>query len=237
MFWTLHQLFDIFRWTRGFDQIMNYDIARKRMVDSQLVSRGIKDRRVIEAMLKVPRHKFVEEAMAAQSYSDTPLPIGEKQTISQPYMVALMTELLQLNGTEKVLEIGTGSGYQAAILAMTARRVYTVERIRSLALRARKALDSLGMLNVNIKMDDGTEGWQEEAPFDAIIVTAGAPEIPQALTSQLKIGGRLVIPVGDQYEQRLLRLLKREDGSLQQEQSVSCRFVKLVGKHGWSVDE
>jgi len=144
---------------------MNFEIARKRMVESQIVSRGVKDRRLLEAMLKVPRHVFVEEAMAAQAYSDTPLPIGEKQTISQPYMVALMTELLELSGKEKVLEIGTGSGYQAAILATMADRVYTVERIRSLALKARKALDSLGLLNVNIRISDGTIGWEEEAPL------------------------------------------------------------------------
>ncbi len=151
------------------------------MVEAQIIARGITDRRVIEAMLKVPRHFFVEEAMSAQAYSDSSLPIGEKQTISQPYMVAFMTELLGLNGSEMVLEIGTGSGYQADILATIAKKVCTVERIRPLALRARKALDSLGLLNVNIKIDDGTDGWASEAPFDAIIVTAGAPDIPQAL--------------------------------------------------------
>lgn len=215
---------------------MNYEIARKRMVETQLVARGITDRRVVEAMLKVPRHIFVEEAMSAQTYSDSSLPIGEKQTISQPYMVALMTELLQLNGTERVLEIGTGSGYQAAILATIAKRVYTIERIRSLALRARKALDSLGLLNVNIKIDDGTDGWATDAPFDAIIVTAGAPEVPQTLISQLKIGGRLVIPVGDQIEQTLVRITKREDGTVSRENSVSCRFVKLIGKFGWTAE-
>ena len=204
------------------------------MVETQLIDRGITDRRVIEAMLKVPRHFFVEEAMSAQAYSDSSLPIGEKQTISQPYMVALMTELLQLTGTEMVLEIGTGSGYQAAILATIAKKVYTVERIRPLALRARKALDRLGLLNVNIKIDDGTDGWATEAPFDAIIVTAGAPEIPQALVAQLKVGGRLVIPVGSQSEQTLVRICKREDGTIVQENSVGCRFVKLIGKFGWS---
>ena len=145
-----------------------------------------------------------------------------------------MTELLQLDGSEKVLELGTGSGYQAAILATMANRVYTIERIRSLALRARKALDSLGLLNVNIKIDDGTEGWASEAPFDVIIVTAGAPEIPQTLISQLKTGGRLVIPVGDQVEQNLIRVVKKQDGSLSQESMTSCRFVKLIGKQGWT---
>lgn len=216
---------------------MNYEIARKRMVETQLVARGITDRRVIEAMLKVPRHVFVEEAMSAQAYIDSALPIGEKQTISQPYMVALMTELLQVSNNDKVLEIGTGSGYQAAILATIAKRVYTIERIRPLALRARRALDSLGLLNINIKIDDGTDGWPDEAPFDAIIVTAGAPEIPNTLISQLKVGGRLVIPVGDLFEQILVRATKREDGSVFREDFVGCRFVKLVGKFGWSAED
>ena len=212
---------------------MNYEIARKRMVDSQLIARGIKDRRVIEAMLSTPRHLFVEEAMAAQAYSDSPLPIGEKQTISQPYMVALMTELLALNGTEKVLEVGTGSGYQAAILAKLADRVYTVERIRSLAMRARKALDSLGLLNINLKISDGTIGWDEEAPFDAIMVTAGAPTVPPAYIDQLKPGGRLVIPVGGEALQTLVRITKNTDGSVTREEYGGCRFVKLIGVHSW----
>jgi protein-L-isoaspartate(D-aspartate) O-methyltransferase len=216
---------------------MNYDISRRRMVETQIIARGIRDRLVIEAMLKVPRHIFVEEAMSAQAYSDSPLPIGEKQTISQPYMVALMTELLHLTGDEKVLEIGTGSGYQAAILATIANRVYTVERIRPLALRARKALDSLGLLNINIKIGDGTDGWETEAPFNAILVTAGAPDIPETLLSQLSIGGRLVIPVGDQFEQTLVKVTKNDDGSVCHETSVACRFVKLIGKHGWALEE
>ena len=215
---------------------MNFEIARKRMVEAQLVARGIKDQRVIDAMLRVPRHLFVAEAMAAQAYSDSPLPIGEKQTISQPYMVALMSELLRLAGGEKVLEIGTGSGYQAAILSTLGARVYTVERHRPLALQARRVLDGLGMLNVNLKIGDGSDGWPEEAPFDAIMVTAGAPEIPQNLLSQLATGGRLVIPVGSQHEQILKRVTRTADG-YQYEQSVGCRFVRLVGKSGWSVEE
>jgi protein-L-isoaspartate(D-aspartate) O-methyltransferase len=212
---------------------MNFEVARKRMVETQIVARGIHDRRVIEAMLKIPRHLFVEEAMAAQAYNDNPLPIGEKQTISQPYMVALMTELLELKGKEKVLEIGTGSGYQAAVLAVLAERVCTMERIRPLAMRARKVLDGLGLLNVNIRVADGTCGWEEEAPFDAILVTAGAPEIPNALVSQLAVGGRLVLPVGDQFSQTLVRIVRQRDGSCTIEDSIGCRFVKLVGKHGW----
>lgn len=212
---------------------MNFDIARKRMVDSQLIARGIRDQRVIEAMLAIPRHLFVEEAMAAQAYSDTPLPIGEKQTISQPYMVALMSELLALKGGEKVLEIGTGSGYQAAVLARLADRVYTVERIRPLALRARKVLDSLGLLNINLKITDGTSGWEEEAPFDAIMVTAGAPSVPPAFVDQLRPGGRLVIPVGGEAFQVLTRVTRNADGSVTCEECGGCRFVKLIGAHSW----
>ncbi|MRR05763.1 MAG: protein-L-isoaspartate(D-aspartate) O-methyltransferase [Deltaproteobacteria bacterium] len=215
---------------------MNYDIARKRMVENQVLGRGIQDRRVIDAMLKIPRHLFVEEAMAEQAYNDNPLPIGERQTISQPYMVALMSELLELTGKERVLEIGTGSGYQAAVLAVLADRVYTMERIRPLAMRARKVLDSLGLLNVNIKVDDGTCGWEEEAPFDAIIVTAGAPEIPKALVGQLAPGGRLVLPVGNQVSQTLVKVRKGQDGALSVEESIGCRFVKLIGKHGWEAE-
>ena len=214
---------------------MNHDFARKRMVDTQLVARGIKDIRVVEAMLKVPRHLFVQEAMAAQAYSDSSLPIGEKQTISQPYMVALMTELLELSGVENVLEIGTGSGYQAAVLAQLVKRVYTIERIPSLAAMARRIFDTLGLTNIAMKIDDGTVGWEKEAPFDAIIVTAGSPDIPSSLLDQLAPLGRLVIPVGDQNEQILYRLRKMEDNSISSETSVGCRFVKLIGKDGWSI--
>lgn len=212
---------------------MNFDIARRRMIDS-LIERGITDRRVIEAIQKVPRHIFVEEAMSAQAYSDSSLPIGDRQTISQPYIVALMTELLQLTGSEKVLEVGTGSGYQAAILAILADRVYTIERLRPLAMRARKALDSLGLLNVNMKIGDGSEGWESEAPFDAILVTAGAPDIPEPLIEQLRSGGRLIIPIGTQYDQVMVKIVKGEDGSIAREKSVDCRFVKLLGRCGWS---
>lgn len=216
---------------------MNFDITRRRMVETQIIGRGIKDRRVIDTMLKVPRNIFVEEAMAAQAYSDSALPIGEKQTISQPYMVALMSEMLQLTGREKVLELGTGSGYQTAILAELADRVYTIERIRPLALRARKALDRLHYLNVNLKIGDGTDGWPEEAPFDGIIVTAGAPEVPVHLVEQLALGGRLVIPVGNEIDQTLVRITKGQDGIVTREESVPCRFVKLIGKYGWGGEE
>jgi protein-L-isoaspartate(D-aspartate) O-methyltransferase len=218
---------------------MNFEVARKKMVQEQIAARGVNDPRVIDAMLRIPRHIFVQEAMAAQAYSDTALPIGEKQTISQPYMVALMTELLGLTGREKVLEIGTGSGYQTAILATLADRVCTAERIRPLALRARKCLDSLGLFNVMLRINDSEGspiGWEEEAPFDAILVTAGAPDVPQVLIDQLAINGRLVIPVGNELEQGLLKIVKQADGSLETITSVGCRFVPLIGRQGWQID-
>lgn len=209
---------------------------RKKMVQDQILARGITDRSVIDAMLKIPRHIFVQEAFAAQAYSDKALPIGEKQTISQPYIVALMTEKLALTPRDRVLEIGTGSGYQTAILATLADRVYSAERIRPLALRARKCLDSLKLFNVQLRINDSegsSIGWDEEAPFDAIIVTAGAPEVPSILTDQLALGGRLVIPVGDDSCQQLITIIKNENGELLHEPSVSCRFVPLIGKQGW----
>jgi len=211
---------------------MDFPKARLKMVEEQIISRGISDSRVIAAMKKVPRHLFVEEALQSQGYSDHPLPIGEKQTISQPYMVALMTEALQLTGKEKVLEIGAGSGYQTAILAELGEKVFSIERIRSLAIRARKLLYELGYFNIEIKIFDGTYGWVEEGPFDAIIVTAGAPNIPQPLIDQLTIGGRLVIPVGDAFVQDLIRVIKTEEG-VKKEDLGGCRFVKLIGKYGW----
>jgi len=212
--------------------MIDFPKARLRMVEEQIIGRGIKDSRAIAAMKKVPRHLFVEEALQSQAYSDHPLPIGDKQTISQPYIVALMTEALKLEGREKVLEIGTGSGYQTAILAELAAKVFSIERIRSLAINARKLIYELGYLNVEIKFSDGTSGWAEESPFNAIIVTAGAPEIPQPLVDQLAIGGRLVVPVGDPYSQDLLRIIKTEQG-MKKEDLGGCRFVKLIGKHGW----
>lgn len=216
---------------------MNIDVSRKRMVETQIIAKGITDRRVIDAMLKLPRHLFVQEAMASQAYNDTSLPIGEKQTISQPYMVAIMTELLELAGNERVLEIGTGSGYQAALLSHLARRVYTIERIPSLASRARKLFDSLGLTNISMKIDDGSRGWASEAPFDAIIVTAGAPEIPRALVGQLSPEGRLLVPVGDQDSQLLTLVRKSADGDFTVEKSTPCRFVKLIGSEGWSLPD
>jgi len=204
---------------------------------AELERRGITDQRVIGAMLELPRHLFVEEAMAAQAYSDTSLPIGEKQTISQPYIVAKMTQLLELSGRERVLELGTGSGYQAAVLATLADRVYTVERIRPLAMKARKVLDGLRLLNVNLRIGDGTDGWPEEAPFDAILVTAGSPQIPQCLIDQLAPGGRLVIPVGDRVDQQLVLVKKNLDGSVERQEADGCRFVRLIGRNGWSEEQ
>lgn len=211
---------------------LNFAKARQKMVDEQIASRGIRDLRVLNAMSKVPRHLFVEEALHGQAYNDYPLPIGEKQTISQPYMVALMTEALDLKGDERVLEIGTGSGYQTAILAELAEWVYSIERIRSLANNARKLLDELNCYNVEIRVSDGTQGWKEKAPYQAITVTAGAPEIPQPLLDQLVPGGRLVVPVGDAFSQTLVRVI-RTKGGFKREDMGGCHFVKLIGKHGW----
>jgi protein-L-isoaspartate(D-aspartate) O-methyltransferase len=215
--------------------MIDFSKARLKMVEEQITSRGTKDARLIAAMKKIPRHLFVEEALQSQAYTDHPLPIGEKQTISQPYMVALMTEALLLTGKEEVLEIGTGSGYQTAILAELSEKVFSVERIRSLAIRARKLLYELGYFNVEIKIFDGTFGWMEESPFDAIVVTAGSPDIPQPLIDQLAIGGRLVIPVGDAFVQDLFRVTKTEEG-VRKEDLGGCRFVKLIGKYGWEAD-
>jgi len=213
--------------------MVDFPKARVKMVEEQIISREIKDPRVIAAMKKVPRHLFVEEALQSQAYSDHPLPIGEKQTISQPYMVALMTEALQLTGKKRVLEIGAGSGYQTAILAELAERVFSIERIRPLAIRARQLIYELGYFNVEIKIFDGTYGWAEEGPFDAIMVTAGGPDIPQPLLDQLTMGGRLVIPVGDAFVQDLIRITKTGEG-IKKEDLGGCRFVKLIGKYGWN---
>jgi protein-L-isoaspartate(D-aspartate) O-methyltransferase len=211
----------------------SFSIARRRMVEEQVIARGIADQRVIDAMFKVPRHKFVEQALEGKAYQDAPLPIGEKQTISQPYMVAVMSEALALEGSETVLEVGTGSGYQAAVLALLADRVFSLERIPSLARRARKVLDECGFGKVNIRLADGTQGWQEMAPFDAILVTAGAPEVPQHYLDQLAVGGRLVIPVGDRESQLLLRITRTGKQEYMEEKMLGCRVVPLIGNHGW----
>ena len=209
-----------------------FAINRERMIEEQLVPRGISDPRVLEAMRQVPRHLFVEDAKQAHAYGDFPLPIGSGQTISQPYIVALMTEALQLKGTERVLEIGTGSGYQAAILSRLCLRVYTIERIDALVGRARRVFDRLRYHNIVSRIDDGTEGWSAEAPFDGILVTAGGPRIPDPLLAQLADPGRLVIPVGDQGVQDL-QLVEKRDGGLTVRTIEQVRFVDLIGAYGW----
>lgn len=203
------------------------------MVEQQLISRGIGDAGVLEAFRKVPRHLFLDEALWPQAYEDHPLPIGEKQTISQPYIVALMTESLHLTGKERVLEIGTGSGYQAAILCELAEEVYSVERIPSLAKRARKVLDSLKYSNIIIRIGDGTNGLKEYSPYYGIITTAAAPEAPDPLLRQLEINGKLIIPIGDEYSQDLRVYVKEAEDTYREESLGGCRFVKLIGEHGW----
>lgn len=216
---------------------IDFAFARRRMVEQHIKPRGVTDPLVLEAMLKVPRHLFVEEALRSQAYGDYPLPIGQKQTISQPYMVAVMTEALRLKGGEKVLEIGTGSGYQAAVLSCIAGRVYTVERIAELARRARRVLDQIAYTNINIKVTDGTYGWEEEQPFDGILVTAGAPSVPSSYLQQLSIGARLVIPVGSLGSQTLMRVTKTGEGRYEEERLLDCRFVPLIGRNGWQKEE
>lgn len=206
---------------------------REDMVKRQLESRGIKDKNVLNAMRVVPRHLFVSEALMDQAYGDYPLPIGEQQTISQPHIVAEMTQSLELSKDDRVLEVGTGSGYQAAILAQIVFKVYTIERIHSLFLKTRKLFDTLKYHNIVTRYSDGTTGWKEESPFDAIIVTAGGPEIPEVLVNQLADGGRLVIPVGDQNVQELVKVSKDRRGGVNVTNMGGCRFVKLVGEYGW----
>jgi protein-L-isoaspartate(D-aspartate) O-methyltransferase len=202
------------------------------MIEEQLVARGITDPRVLDAMRTVPRHLFVEDAMQAHAYGDFPLPIGSGQTISQPYIVALMTLALHLTGIERILEIGTGSGYHAAILSRLCQKVYTVERIDGLVSRARKVFDKLRYYNIVSRIDDGTVGWPSEAPFDAIVVTAGGPRIPEPLLDQLADPGRLVLPGGGQLVQDL-PLVETRDGDITLSTLEQVRFVDLIGAHGW----
>jgi protein-L-isoaspartate(D-aspartate) O-methyltransferase len=202
------------------------------MIEEQLTRRGITDPRVIDAMRRVSRHLFVEEALRDRAYGDHPLPIGEHQTISQPYIVALMTSLLALEGTEKVLEVGTGSGYQTAVLAALSRRVCSIERLPALAARARSLIEGLGISNVWIRVGNGTLGWPDEAPFDRILVAAGGPAVPPPLFQQLAEGGRLVIPLGDSAGQTLT-LVENVDGTMRTTPFGDCTFVKLVGKYAW----
>jgi protein-L-isoaspartate(D-aspartate) O-methyltransferase len=210
----------------------DFEVLRNTMVASQLIPRGIKDKRVLDAMRKIPRHIFIGGSLQDKAYDDSALPIGENQTISQPYMVAIMTEMLELKGNEKVLEIGTGSGYQTAILAELAREVFTIERIETLAKNAEEKLLSLGYNNIHVKADDGTSGWEEKAPFDRILITAGAPHVPKPLIDQLADNGIIIIPVGDRFVQRLLIIKKSED-KLIEEHHIPCVFVPLIGEYGW----
>ena len=210
----------------------HYTAMRHRMVEAQIAARGVSDPRVLAAMTKVPRHRFIPNHLWDQAYNDYPLPIGEDQTISQPYIVALMTEMLELQDTDRVLEIGTGSGYQAAILAELAAQVCTMDRVASLLAQAEQIFTSLGYSNIKTRVGDGTLGWPEEMPFEAIIVTAGAPQVPRPLAEQLALGGRLVIPVGDRWSQTLTCVRKTTDG-LKFEYHGGCRFVRLIGEHGW----
>ncbi|MGE0085208.1 MAG: protein-L-isoaspartate(D-aspartate) O-methyltransferase [Desulfococcaceae bacterium] len=215
---------------------ITYSRQREEMVRRQIEARGVTDQKVLDAMRKVPRHLFVGDALADQAYGDFPLPIGEQQTISQPYMVAEMTQALALSEEDRVLEIGTGSGYQAAVLAEIVFRVYTVERISALYIRTRKLFDRLHYHNIVTRYSDGTMGWEDESPFDAIIVTAGSPGIPAPLVRQLAVGGRMVIPVGNRFTQDLVKIYKDQNG-IRQASLGGCRFVKLIGTHGWKKEE
>jgi protein-L-isoaspartate(D-aspartate) O-methyltransferase len=206
---------------------------RRMMVETQIRKRGVSSARVLEAMAAVPRHEFVPIKFRSDAYADKPLPIGEAQTISQPYMVAAMTEALELTGSERVLEIGTGSGYQAAVLSLLVPQVITVESHTSLALAAQKRLSHLGYANVHVHNGDGSAGFPDAAPYDAILVTAGAPEIPRVFASQLRDGGRIVIPVGDRDNQELVRA-RMENGELKSHALFHCKFVPLLGRFGWS---
>ncbi len=211
---------------------VKYARQREEMVKRQIEARHISATPVLAAMRKVPRHLFVSEALRHKAYEDYPLPIGEQQTISQPFIVAEMTQALDLGPNDRVLEIGTGSGYQAAILAEIAYRVYTIERLHPLYIQARRLFDRLQYHNIVMRYTDGTKGWKSESPFDAIIVTAGAPQTPQALVDQLAPGGRMVIPVGDQYAHDLIKITKGP-GGIRKHNLGGCRFVKLIGEEGW----
>jgi protein-L-isoaspartate(D-aspartate) O-methyltransferase len=211
---------------------LDYPVARARMVKEQLLMRGVTDERVLRAMSIVPRHLFVDQGFWPRAYSDHPLPIGEKQTISQPYIVGMMCQELGPGDSARVLEIGTGSGYQTAVLAVMGVTVYTIERFEDLSKHAQRILKKLGIGGINFKIADGTVGWVEEAPFDRIIVTAGSPSVPDELVDQLAIGGRLVIPVGDRNAQRLT-VIEKGEKYLEKRDAGDCAFVPLVGRKGW----
>jgi protein-L-isoaspartate(D-aspartate) O-methyltransferase len=211
---------------------MDFQELRNIMVKTQLIPRGIRDKRVLDVMKKVPRHLFLDESMQHRGYDDMALAIGEGQTISQPYMVAVMTELLELKGDERVMEIGTGSGYQAAILAELAKEIYTIERIPVLSEQAEARFYALGYKNIHVKVSDGTSGWPEESPFDRIIVTAGTPKLPEPLMEQLSDEGIIIAPVGDRFSQQIIKVVKSEE-TLSESFHTPCVFVPLIGAHGW----
>ena len=213
--------------------IQSYAGQRRKMVEEQLVERGVKDLSLLEVMSRVPRHLFAQESLQHRAYGDTPLPIGENQTLSQPYIVGAMTEALDLKGEERVLEIGTGSGYQTAILAELSRQVFTIERLNNLSRKAQNILEGLNYMNIVFKMFDGTYGWPDQAPFDAILITASAREIPSLLVRQLGAEGRLVAPIGEADKQKLVVLTKNGD-RVSRRDLGSCKFVPLIGKYGWS---
>jgi len=215
----------------------DFKTLRDEMVSRQIAARGVRDERVLEAMGTVPREAFVPERLAELAYNDNPLPIGEEQTISQPYVVALMAEALELRPEDRVLEIGAGSGYAAAVLSRLAREVWAVERHESLALEARERLARLGYSNVQVHQGDGTLGWPEGAPYDAIVVAAGGPEIPRALLDQLAEGGRLVIPIGPDVRSQNLVRVRRKDGRYFREDLGPVRFVPLIGAQGWREED
>lgn len=215
---------------------INFDAARSRMVENQIAARGITSPRVLEAFRQVPRHQFVSANQQIYAYQDGPLPIGKGQTISQPYIVAYMTEKLELSGGERVLEIGTGSGYQAAILSLLAEEIHSVERHPQLAEFARKLLNELGFDNVTIHVGDGTHGLPEFAPYQAIIVTAAGPDVPRPLLNQLDEGGRLIMPVGRRRGGQVLQLFQRVEGEIRREDLSPVAFVPLIGEHGWPRD-
>jgi len=211
---------------------LDYAPERERMVKEQLEKKGIRDPRVLEAFRSVPRHRFVNPKDAESAYEDRPLALAEGQTISQPYMAALMTEKLDVAPGQRALEVGTGSGYQAAILASLGARVSTVERLPTLAAEAQKRLEQAGFTGIRFRVGDGTLGWREESPFDRIVVTAGAPDVPIALLSQLGEGGILIVPIGDERKQELMRF-RRGEGRVTRDRLCTCSFVKLIGAEGW----
>jgi protein-L-isoaspartate(D-aspartate) O-methyltransferase len=219
-------------WSRSASEEEQYNRDRIHMVKTQLRKRGIRDERVLEAMLRVPRHEFVPQEFRSQAYGDHPIPIGESQTISQPFIIALSLQALSLSGPESVLEVGTGSGYQTALLAVLARVVYSIERYATLAHGAETILARLGVGNVRVVVGDGSHGWREFAPFDAIMVSAAAPSVPQSLLDQLSTTGRMVIPVGPPYAQEL-QLVRKQDGETIVEVLDGCRFVPLIGGEGY----